>query len=101
MIDLFGIVCFCMFLLFLTITIILFLLWFMKYLQRRGDMKYLQRRGEGGEDDVTTTAETGTEKNPYADPCSTGAALEKASRFCPSCGSSLQNGVCENRLCSK
>lgn len=96
MIDLLGIVCFFLFLLFLTITIILYFLSFMKYLQRRVD------GGEGGEDDVTTTAETGTEKNPYADPCSMGAdALEKASRFCPTCGSSLQNGVCENRLCSK
>lgn len=95
MIDFLSILCFCLFLLFLTVTGVLYFRSFKEYLQRQVDGRRC------GEDDVTTAVERGIESNPYADPCSPGAVgLKNASRSCPACGATTQDGVCENRLCS-
>ena len=94
MMDLISTLLFCLFLVLLTITIILYFLSFVKHLQRGQD--------EAGKVDLAETAKSDIRKNPYVDPFAVEAGdSRKVSRFCGSCGATLQSGVCENHLCNK
>ena len=85
---------FCLFLLLLSITIVLYFLSFVKYLQRGED--------EAGKVDLAETAKLDIQKNPCVDPFAVEAGdSRKVSRYCSSCGATLQSGVCENHLCNQ
>ena len=92
--DLISAPLFCLFLLLLSITIVLYFLSFVKHLQRGED--------KAGKVDLAETAKSDIRKNPYVDPSAVEADdSRKVSRFCDSCGATLQSGVCENHLCNK
>lgn len=92
--ELISITLFCLFLVLLAITVILYFLSFVKYLERGED--------EADKVGVAKTSTPDIRKNPYVGSSAVEADdRKKVSRFCASCGATLQSGVCENRLCSE